>query len=190
MRGSRMRAIAASGLSAAGLLAGHWLAYAVAHPGAPAGHEALAPAHGWLAAAQEVVPLLAVIAAATIALERVAGWDRTGPMDRGALKRRLATLQVGAFVALEVAERLAGGGWSDLPAVAAVGVVAQLLTAWLVAVGLVGLSALGATIGSVLARAARAVAPPTGPGEEAMPRAVPASIRHRPFASRAPPSPA
>lgn len=188
MRRSRLTAFAAGGLSAAGLPVGHWLAYAAAHPAAPTRHAALAPAHGWLPAVQEAVPLLAVIAAATIVLRRVTRRNDDGPTDRIRLARGLATIQVAAFVTLEIGERLAAGGWADLPVVLVVGAAAQVVTAWLVAIVLGHLSSLGTMLGDAVARAARA--PTTSRTAVLTPAPSAASLRvaGRSFAIRAPPS--
>jgi hypothetical protein len=185
MRGSRLTALAASGISATGLLAGHWLAYAAVHPSAPTRHAALAPAHGWLNAAQELVPLVSVVAAAAIVLQRV-GRPSGARAERGGMTTRLATLQIVAFTGLEIAERLAGGGWGDLPAILVLGASAQVLTAGLAALVVERLSSLGARLGETLARTPRL----TIAGRTAVAAAErPASARSAasPFAGRAPP---
>ena len=91
---------------------------------------------------------------------------------------------------LEVGERLAAGGWADLPVVLVAGAAAQVVTAWLVAVALGHLSSLGAMLGDAVALAARA--PTTSRTAVPIPGPTAAALRvaRRSFAIRAPPSPA
>jgi hypothetical protein len=162
MRPSRVATPIVGCLAALGVLAGHWLAYALVHPDAHARRAALAAAHGWLPTAQEIVPLAAIAAAAAIVRDRAI--RRHGEMPtRGQLARDLAAIQVGAFCTLEVAERLAGGPWSDLPGVLAVGVIAQIALAVALAGAMLRLIRLGIRAGAALARAAALPRPGSAP---------------------------
>jgi hypothetical protein len=140
-------------VAAAGIFVGHWLAYALAHPEAHARRAALSDGHGWMALAQELVPLAAVATVAALMLSRAVRRHERLPA-RGRLARDLAGLQAGAFAALELAERLAGAPWSDLPLVLAAGLTAQAVVAWLLAAAIVRLCRIATRVGAVLARAA------------------------------------
>jgi hypothetical protein len=185
MRASRLTALAASGICATGLLAGHWLAYAALHPSAPARHAALASAHGWMSAAQELAPLVSVVAAVAIVLQRLG--IRSGAwvgLTRSV--RQLAAMQIAAFTCLELAERLSAGGWADLPAILLVGAAAQALTAWLAALAIDRLSSLGSRLREAFAAAPRIGAPDTG-AHVVLAAAATSRAAGGPFASRAPP---
>jgi hypothetical protein len=113
------------GLAFGGLVAGHWLAYA----GADHAREAAAAAHGWLEPASRLglVAAVAVLAAATLgALMRPAG---TAVRPRSVVLRLFA-FQCGAFLAIELTERLvAGTGLQDLPLLLPLGIAVQALIA-------------------------------------------------------------
>ena len=102
------RVSAAAGLAAGGVLAGHSLAYAIIAPDAAVRGRLLASTgHGYLPAAN-VLTLLAVLATlGALFLGRLTRpWATPGWK---ALSTRVAALQIGAFLAMEVFERLSSG---------------------------------------------------------------------------------
>ena len=129
----------AIGFAAGGVLAGHGLTYALVHPdGHERGGVLAATGHAYLHLL-EGPGLVLALASAVAAL--LLGMGRLGAApDRGTLFRRLAAIQVGAFVAMEAIERLRAGaaiGTSGDLALLAIGVTVQLTLAragaWLLA---------------------------------------------------------
>jgi hypothetical protein len=160
------RAVSLVGLGAAGLVGGHAIGYALAVPDvhhrsalvAQTGHGYL-PSASWAAA---VLGLGALVAALT------AGYLRRGGKAGGGFRwvsLRLMPLQVGAFVALEVLERLIAGAplGSYSPRLAVIGVLTQVLVSLVGTMLLVGLRRAGAA----LARQTRVVV--RGPVSERLP---------------------
>ncbi len=158
-RGSLLRTASLAGLGAAGLIAGHALGYASAVPdvhqravfAAQTGHGYM-PSASWAATVVGLAALVAGIAS---------GYTRRGGSAAWSLRRaciRLISMQVGAFILLEVLERLVSGAslatlsWR----LVVVGVAAQIVVAALGALLLVGLRRVGAAI----ARLRVIVAPP------------------------------
>lgn len=181
------RALAVVGLGAAGLIGGHAVGYAIAVPDVhhrsaflvDTGHAYL-PSASWVAV---VLGLAAVVAGLASGYAR-----RRGPAEPmlGRSLVRLAPAQVGAYVALEIFERLAAGAplTSISLRLAIVGVLAQALVSLLVAMLLVGLRRIGSALA---ARERGAVLPPVdGVGSPGV-RAVPAPQR-RSHRTRAPPA--
>jgi hypothetical protein len=118
----------AIGLAAGGVLAGHGLTYALVHPD---GHERAgvlaATGHAYLHLLEGPGLVLAVVSAVAAVLVGL-GHVRPAP-DPGSLFRRLAAIQVGAFVAMEVVERLGTGTgitWPGDLGLLTVGLVVQL----------------------------------------------------------------
>ncbi|MFN8520432.1 MAG: hypothetical protein U0667_13780 [Chloroflexota bacterium] len=131
----RAAAITTAGWATIGLLIGHVAAYDVVYPDAHVHAAALdASGHGWLAT---VNPALALALVAVVAAAIAGG--RSG-RPRAARFRTLASIQVAAFVGIELAERLAVGmspaqvGHELLDhglwVILVVGILFQLLTAW------------------------------------------------------------
>jgi hypothetical protein len=132
--GTVIRSIVTVGWAVVGLLFGHVLAYVAAYPDAHVHRDALsASGHGWLwLAGPTVVMALAIAIGAGV----IGG--RTGS-SRGISYRRLGSIQVAAFVAIELGERLASGWPVDqlshdllghgVLLVLVIGVAIQLVTA-------------------------------------------------------------
>jgi hypothetical protein len=104
-----------AGVAGVGLMLGHFLTYVVVQPGRHARDVLLSQTgHGYLSTASQAAALLAIAAAASV-MVRVARARANGEdLDvhgRWALRipAQLALLQCGAFVLMEIAERLATG---------------------------------------------------------------------------------
>ncbi len=135
-RASPATVLVTAGWAAIGMLVGHVAAYDLVYPDAHVHAAALDESgHAWLAL---VGP--SMVLAVTVAL--VAAWASRAPTaSRPARFRTLASLQIGAFVGVELLERLAMGlspadiGHAlidhGLWLVLATGVLVQLVTAWL-----------------------------------------------------------
>ena len=142
---SGLRGIAVAGLGAAGLVGGHALGYALAVPDphhraalAEASGHAYMPSAAWVAAVAGLAALVAGVA-----------WGYLHPgraPRRGPALALLVPAQAGAFVLLEVFERLAStAGMGTLsPRLLAVGVAVQALVAVLVVLLVGGLRRAGA----------------------------------------------
>jgi hypothetical protein len=110
------RRTGALGVAAAGILTGHWLTYLLDAPQAHARATELArTGHGYLPVAGQLATVCMAFTLASLFWGRVtrprAG--RTPTIIR--LAMRLALLQAGAFVAMELLERAAAGtGFADL----------------------------------------------------------------------------
>jgi hypothetical protein len=149
MRNGTITGPAMAGAAATGLLAGHVLTYLVVRPDAQARSALLAhTGHGYLSTAAEVAVLLAIMGCASVltrAARAASGGEPAAPRVRD-LAARLALLQCGAFVAMEVSERLASGS----PVLVA-------STLWILGLGLalqVAIATVGATVLRWLTRAA------------------------------------
>ncbi len=108
-----VRGFPLAGTAIAGVVLGHWLAYATAVPDPRVRVEVLAESgHGYWALAIKAAVVLGFTALLTILLrrlsERVRG-ETPGPEPFSWLVARLAMLQVLAFTAMEVTERLSVG---------------------------------------------------------------------------------
>jgi len=94
-----------------GVLLGHWLAYAVAFPATAERQHVLADTgHAyWLTAVRLSVVL--VVVGLAVVVGRLAGADHADSAGERLtiLSRRLTGVQVGAFVAMELIERLVNG---------------------------------------------------------------------------------
>jgi hypothetical protein len=125
------RTAATLGIAAAGLTLGHWLAYALAAPGAHEREELLhAAGHGYLAFATQLAVLAGTLGLAGLFLARVRQQEGEGSFARDVV--RLAAVQAGAFVAMEVGERLlSGASLHDLShgPLLVIGLAVQLLVA-------------------------------------------------------------
>jgi hypothetical protein len=127
------RSLAALGLAAAGVLAGHWLTYLVVRP-APTDRAALlgATGHAYLASAVEICSLSALAAAAALFIARLARGGNEDPTTPE-LAVRFWALQALAFAVIEIAERIASGSSAGLVPALVVGAAAQLVVAWVCA---------------------------------------------------------
>lgn len=150
---------ATAAATAAGVLIAHWMAYLLAFPDAAVRAEVLAHAgHGyWSLAVKGVVVLAAAGSAAVLVRafwEREAAEARITWLERwSSLSARLAWLQVGGFLVLEVSERaVAGMGGRSLLVgpVLAVGLALQVLVA---GIGALALLCLGRSAARMVAAA-------------------------------------
>jgi hypothetical protein len=192
MSGPHPRSTAATlGVAGVGLVLGHWLAYALDTPHAPARDEMLrATGHGYLPFLIQVALLGAAIGLAGLFAARVRRREGPGAFTRDAA--RLAAVQAGAFVAMEAAERLlSGASLHDLThgPLLAIGLGAQL------AVAVAGASLLRVTDrvaegADVLVDLAAPSPPPLVAAVPVMAGAAPRRPTTCRVASRAPPSPA
>jgi hypothetical protein len=171
MDGRRPRlGLPALGITAGGVLAGHWLTYLIVRPDHHDRAALLAATgHGYLGAVVEVAWLVALVAIAGAFLSGLARSDATPSLRSVAL--RLAAFQLGAFVMLEIGERAVAGSFEGLLAVALMGAAVQLVVAAASAWLLRRLTHAAAAASSILGRGTVAplrgiVAPlrlPTGP---------------------------
>ena len=145
-----LRTLSTIGLAFAGLIGGHAIGYAIAVPDVH--HRAAlvsATGHGYLPSASWASIVLGLAAVtAGVASGYVGRRRRTGAgFSRTA--SRLVPVQAGAFLLLELFERLASGApvESFSLRLIVVGVLTQILVALLLAVVLVGLRRAGAMLG-------------------------------------------
>jgi hypothetical protein len=109
------------GVSVGGVLVGHWLTYRLVAPESHARAQLLrSTGHAYLGLANDAGLVLALVAIAALFLGRLAGGDGMGV----GIERRLIMFQAGAFVTMEVLERLTAGD-----------PVAPLLHGWLLPFG-------------------------------------------------------
>ena len=94
------------GVAVGGVLVGHWLTYRLVAPESHARAQLLrSTGHAYLGLANDAGLVLALSAIAALFLGRLAGGDGMGV----GITRRLIAFQAGAFVAMEVLERLTAG---------------------------------------------------------------------------------
>jgi hypothetical protein len=109
MSGVGRRRVAALSVAAAGVLAGHWLTYLVSVPDARARAATLAATgHGYISLAGELVTLLTALSVAAVFVGALLDAG-SGPRPGRALALRLSAMQVAAFCAMEVLERVVAG---------------------------------------------------------------------------------
>jgi hypothetical protein len=158
-----------------GLFVGHLLSYVIAIPDTARRAIVLAHSgHAYLHLAGDVAVILGFAAAVTVGLRAVTTRDAPHRSSTARLALRLGALQAGAFIAMELGERLVSGtGFGELFAdhLFGIGIVVQL-----------GIAAIGAFllrwIGRVAVRIADALTPP--------PRRPAGTLRHRRTSSRRP----
>jgi hypothetical protein len=159
MAGLGRRRFTTLSVAAAGVLAGHWLTYLVSVPDANARAATLAATgHGYLSLAGELVTLLAALTVAAVFVGALVDAG-SGPRPGRALAVRLSAIQVSAFVAMEVLERVVAGapvGALFRGAILPVGVFAN-----------VGVALLGAIVLRWVLRAADRVADAAAAGSAA-----------------------
>jgi hypothetical protein len=175
-----------------GMIVGHLLSYLIAIPD-PARRAAVLTqsGHTYLHLAGDVAVILGFAAAVTVGLRAVAGRDATDLPSAGRLAWRLGALQAGAFIAMELSERLvSGGGFGELLAdhLFGIGIVVQLAIAGVGALLLRWIGRVALRIADALARPSRRR--PAGtlwvrPGSSRSPRLAFAGI----VSARAPPLP-
>src|SRR5438093_6239954 len=105
----RPGALAVTGVAAAGVLLGHWLAYAAAVPGGHSRAQLLAATgHGYLTQVSKIALVLLVSGVGALFLKsfRTSGAAPPRPLQIG---WRLALIQTFGFVAMEAFERIAVG---------------------------------------------------------------------------------
>src|SRR5688572_6825224 len=109
MSSAHPRHVTASlGVAGSGLLLGHWLAYALRTPDPSARAELLhTTGHSYLPYATQVALLAGVIGLIGLFLARLNSRERSGSFSGDLI--RLAAAQSGAFLAMEVGERLLTG---------------------------------------------------------------------------------
>ena len=109
MRGTHpRRTVATVGVAGAGLVLGHWVAYALGTPHAHAREELLhATGHGYLPYATQVALLAGAIGLVALFFARFSHREGRGSFVFDAVV--LAAVQSITFVAMEVGERLASG---------------------------------------------------------------------------------
>lgn len=185
----RGRTAAWVGVAGAGLVLGHWLAYAIHSPHEHAREQLLrATGHGYLPYATKLAVLAGILGVASLFLARLT--HRAGRRSFVGDAVTLAAVQTSAFAAMEVGERLlSGASLHDLThgPLLAIGLAVQL-----------ALALAGALVLRLTDRAAQAAEQLRGavpPRERALLVAVPIgpslAARRRAFragGSRAPPS--
>lgn len=146
--------LALLGTAFAGLLLGHYLDYFIAIPDRHRRHAVLAASgHGYLRSAIVFVlaaAAVSVVAALVLGFRRARDKD-SSPHDFRAIASRLCAVQVGAFIALEMGERLlSGGSFIEVASLLLVGTVAQVLISLLGSVILAMLAKAGEIISRIL----------------------------------------
>jgi hypothetical protein len=135
----RLRELPTFAFAFVGLIVGHLLSYLIAIPDPARRTLVLAHSgHAYLHLAGDVAVILAFAAIVAVGLRAVTGRDEADPSSTARLSWRLGALQAGAFIAMELGERLAsGGGFGDLfnSPLFGIGIVVQL-----------GIAAIGAVL--------------------------------------------
>jgi hypothetical protein len=109
MSGHRVNRSAVLGVAAGGVLLGHWITYRLASPHAHAREALLArTGHAYLGFVNDLGIALTVAAVAAVFLGHLTQRDHP-PAGVGRWFLRLAGFQVGAFLAMEVLERVSSG---------------------------------------------------------------------------------
>jgi len=185
--------LAAIGIASGGVLLSHWLTYLTQVPNAADRASVLGgTAHGYLSVAGELATVLVAVTVGAMFVGRIVAAG-AGPTPGRSLAVRLAVLQSGTFLGMEVLERLLAGAPLDelrgtiLPFGVAINIVVALLGAFLVRSVLrvadrVAAGVPGRTIRTPLRAVARVTSPAAG------------RMRRRPSlgprAVRGPPTPA
>ena len=174
-----------------GLIVGHLLSYLIAIPDPTQRALVLAQSgHSYLHLAGDLAVILGFAAVVTVGLRAVAGRDARDLPSTAQLAWRLGALQAGAFIAMELGERLvSGSGFGELLAdhLFGIGIVVQLAIAAVGALLLRWIGRVAVRIADGLARTPRR---PAGtlwarPGSSLSPRVAFAGI----VSARAPPLP-
>jgi hypothetical protein len=175
-----------------GLIVGHLLSYLIAIPDPARRAVVLAHSgHAYLHLAGDVAVILGFAAAVTVGLRAMAERDATDRSSTARLALRLGALQAGAFIAMELGERLVSGtGFGELfdDHLFGIGIVLQLAIATVGALLLRWIGRVAFRIADALARPSRRR--PAGtlwlrPGSSRSPQLAFAGI----VSARAPPLP-
>jgi hypothetical protein len=187
-----LRDLPAFAFAFVGLIVGHLLSYLIAIPDPTQRALVLAQSgHSYLHLAGDLAMILGSAAIVTVGLRAVAGRDARDLPSTAHLAWRLGALQAGAFIAMELGERLASGsGFGELFAdhLFGIGIVVQLAIAAVGALLLRWIGRVAVRIADGLARPPRRR--PAGtlwarPGSSRSPRVAFAGI----LSARAPPLP-
>ena len=194
MAGVGRRRFVTLSVAATGVLAGHWLTYLVTVPDARARTATLAATgHGYLSLAGELVTALAALSIAALFVGALVDAG-SGPRPGRALALRLSAIQVAAFCAMEVLERVMAGspvGALARSAILPVGVLANVGVALLGAIVLRRLLCTADRVAEVVATAAAAPILPRPTLLLPLPAAParPSLLELATVAARGPPSP-
>jgi hypothetical protein len=127
---SRLRDLHVFAFAFVGLIAGHLLSYLIAIPDPTKRALVLAQSgHSYLHIAGDLAVILGFAAVVTAGLRALAGRDARDLPSTARLAWRLGALQAGAFIAMELGERLvSGSGFGDLLAdhLFGIGIIVQL----------------------------------------------------------------
>ena len=194
MAHGRRRRLLTLSIAGCGVLVGHWLTYLVDAPDASTRTALLdATGHGYLSVVGELATAFlafSIVAAFLGALLPTGG----GSLPGASLAARMVLLQVGAFAAMEIVERVvAGSPLDDLVGggVLAVGTVANVAVALLGAALLRRVLALADRVAASASAPASPAAPPPV-AVAALPPFTSSTPRHRGLAAvpvRGPPAP-
>jgi hypothetical protein len=144
-----LRALTILGLGAAGLVGGHAAGYAISVPDAHHRSALLeATGHGYLPSASRLAVMLGIAAVVSGIASGYLHRPRTAQPSFAKAALRLAVLQCGGFVVLELLERvLAGAPLSSLSVpLLVIGVLTQAVVGVVVALLVVGLRRLGSLL--------------------------------------------
>jgi hypothetical protein len=189
-----VRFLVLGGAAMAGLVGAHVVDYLVLVPNGAARHHVLIQTgHGYFGEAGVLAfaaAVIAVLAVASLGYRR--GRDRTAEppaMGLAAMARRLAALQVGGFLLMEVTERLAAGASTShlVDPYVVTGIVIQVVVAALAAAVLVLTESAAEIVGRILGE--RPVTRTARSGLRSIPRSLGLVVRTvaRPGVVRGPP---
>jgi hypothetical protein len=183
------RTVATLGVAGAGLVLGHWLAYAIGTPHAHARDALLhATGHGYLPYATQVALLAGALGLAALFLARFSKREGRGSLLFDVTV--LAAVQSIAFISMEVGERLASGAsLHDLSHghLLTIGLTVQIAMA-VVGAGVLRLTDRAADAAGMLADISRAPVPRPVAAVAVVSWFVPGRGTTRAASSRAPPS--
>jgi hypothetical protein len=155
----RLRELPTFAFAFVGLIVGHLLSYLIAIPDPARRTLVLAHSgHAYLHLAGDVAVIFGFAAAVTVGLRAVAGRDSTDLPSAAHLAWRLGSLQAGAFIAMELGERLvSASGFGELfdSPLFGIGIVVQLGIAAIGAVLLRWIWRIAVRIADALARPPR-----------------------------------
>ncbi len=155
------RALSVVGLGAAALVGGHAIGYALAVPDVHHRSALIAQTgHGYLPSASWVAVVLGLAAVVAGVVWGHVRRSRSAEPRFASVCARLVPAQVGAFLALEIFERLASGAplGSFSPWLVTVGVLTQIVVSLVVAMLLAGLRRVGSALSGAEGGAALPVA--------------------------------
>lgn len=150
------RRLATLGVAMGGVLTAHWLTYATVAPSATARATILhKTGHAYLGFANELALVVALAALAALFVGQLS--SPTAPARATGVTRRVVLFQVGAFVIMEVLERVtAGAPLSELihTGVLPIGIAAQVAVGLVAAVAIRWLLHVADRVAAALAQAA------------------------------------